>query len=350
MPRRTTSEPGSWTDTVRAAWDEDLPDDAETGLDSDDADDLAQQEENAPVVARIPSLDDRPTVVRNRYRGWAERLAGASAGLGPAERLLALRLVLWICAAGAWPGSDSGWLATVGKATEALGHSPDPPTDVEPATASLAAVALSVLRSRAPRSQRLEANRVFDRAAGAVSHLLPSLEPVYVEEYTKLLSDAFGPAAELGMVVEVVNEVVQHDPLADAVRALEDHDIWDAHVHGRVIHTTKAFGNPVLPAMQAVGFADSINQAVGAWAGTPDNWALVIWSKPDLVVFTHAKGARWIHYRLPGSYTPRLCAYGDKGIDRRFLYQESFGETTTSASVEACLETIGLTSPQPPQC
>ncbi len=338
----------AWSETVRAAWDEDLPDDEAGSLDSDDADDIAQEQAPA-TVARIPSLADQSSYTKGRYRRWAERLAAAAPGLGAPERLVALRLVLWIIAADAWPVTDTSWLAVLGRATEALGKAPEPPPQVEAATASLAAVAVSILRAHAPRTQSGEATRTYQRAVSAVGHLLAGTDAAYVDEYTRYLSDAFGPAVSAAVVEDVAAEIVQGDPLADAVRALEEHDIFDAHVHGRLLHTSKVFSNPVLPALQAVGLAEAAG-VVGAWSGTSASWALVIWAEPDLVVFTHGKTDRWFHYRLTGIYTPRACAYADKGIDRRFLVRESFGNQPPCEAAVRSLASVGLTSPTPPDC
>lgn len=339
---------GAWSETVRAAWDEDLPDDGAGSLDSDDADDIAQEQAPA-AVAHIPSLADQSSYTKGRYRRWAERLATAAPDLGTPERLVALRLVLWIIAADAWPATDTSWLAVLGQATEALGKAPEPPPQVEAATASLAAVAVSILRAHAPRTQSGNATRIYQRAVSAAGHLLAGTDAAYIEEYTRYLSDAFGPAVSPAVVKDVAAEIVQADPLADAARALEEHDIFGAHIHGRLLHTTKMFANPVLPALQAVGLAEDAG-AVGAWAGTSESWALVIWTEPDLVVFTHGKTDRWFHYRLTGIYTPRACAYADKGIDRRFLVRESFGNQPPSEAALRNLASVELDAPAPPAC
>ncbi len=159
---------GAAPDVVNADWDEELLDEAELGLEGDDADYIAQSD-TAPIMARLPSLADQPGYIRNRYRNWATKLSDLSAMLSAPERLLALRLVLWTAAAGAWETDDQAELAVIGKATEALAAPPEAPVEIEPETASLAAVALSILRAQAPRTATLEPTRIFNRAAAAVA-------------------------------------------------------------------------------------------------------------------------------------------------------------------------------------
>jgi hypothetical protein len=95
---------------------------------------------------------------------------------------------------------------SLGQATEALGKAPDPPPPVEAPTASLAAVAVSTLRVHGPRTQSGESTRIYQRAVTAVGHLLSGTEATYIEEYTRYLSDAFGPAVRPAVVDELAAE------------------------------------------------------------------------------------------------------------------------------------------------
>lgn len=336
-------------DVIRAEWDEDLPDEDELGLDEDDADDLAQAETAPAVVARLPALSDLTDQVRARYRNWAANLARLAPTLPAPERLLALRLILWTAAAGAWPDSDpTAEMAVIGKATEALSAPPAAPSEIEPETASLAAVALSILRAQAPRTTSYEPSRIFNRAAVAVAHLLPANDDRYIAEYTKLLDQAWGRAVDPAVIADIAAEIVQADPLADAIMALEEEDVFDAHRHSRLLHLPSAYPNPTMKALAAVGLAEKA-EPVGAWAGTPDNWALLIWRRPDVAVVAAKNNVRrWALYRLTGTYTPRICWYGEKQLDRRFLLEESFGPSPLPAPIRALLEAVGLDQAAPP--
>lgn len=341
--------PGTISDVIRADWDEELPEENEAGLEDDTAEEM-DQTGTQTVVARLPSLMEQPEYVRGRYRKWATHLAEVAETLGPPERLLALRLVLWTAAAGAWHPDDTSGLAVIGKATEALAKPPEIPVEAEPATASLAAVAVSILRAHAPRTSDLEPARIFERTAAAVQHLLPGLKDQYVAEYTKVLDEAYGRTVAPDVVAEVAAEIVQADPFEEAILALEEHDVYDAHRHGQLLHLPSHYGNPTMMALTAVALAEEADP-VGAWAGTPENWALVVWHKPDIAIVTHKKKLRrWARYRLTGTYTPQTCVYGEKQLDRRFLVEEPFGPAPLNETMNALLASVGLEDPAPPDC
>lgn len=340
---------GASADVIPADWDEELPDESEPGLEGDSAEEM-DQVGPAAVVARLRDLMEQPDYVRRRYRRWATKLADLADTHGPAERLLVLRLVLWTAAAGAWHPDDHGGLAAIGKATEALTKPPEAPVEIEPATASLAAVAISILRAQAPRTADLEPKRIFDRTAAAVQHLLPGLEERYVEEYTNVLDEAYGQAVDLDVVAEVAAQVVQSDPFGDAVLALEEYDVYDAHRHGRLLHLPSPYPNPMMMALTAVALAEAADP-VGAWAGTSENWALVIWHKPEIAVVTERKNLRhWTRCKLIGSYTPHTCVYGDKQLDRRFIVEEPLGPAPLSEEMKALLDSVALEREAPPGC
>lgn len=164
----------------------------------------------------------------------------------------------------------------------------DLPERIEPQVGSLAAVALAVLRSHAPRYEITPETIAFNEASQAVDRLLPAVDSAYVTEYTTLLDTAFGPAVDPAAVLDVASDVVQNDPLADAVWSLAEKG-RDVHRHGRLLlHVTGRFSNPALVALEAVGAAEDAS-LVGAWADSGSDsgegaWALVVWRRPDLIV------------------------------------------------------------------
>ena len=93
-----------------------------------------------------------------------------------------------------------------------------------------------MIPGRAPRTTSYESSWIFNKTAAAVAHLLPAHDPRYVEEYSKILDEAWGRAVAPDVVADIAGEIVQADPLADAVMALEEEDVFDAHRHGRLLH------------------------------------------------------------------------------------------------------------------
>lgn len=284
----------AFQDLLPVSWDERFTDDSEGALDEDDTEAVAAgtapEDAGAEAgTAALPDLRQADQEVRRRYRRWVERLVALAPRTAPPERMLIVRLTLWTVAAGAWSPGRGDWLSLLSRAVRALDRG-DLPERIEPQVGSLAAVALAVLRSNAPRYDVTPETLAFNEASQAVGHLLPAVDPAYVAEYTALLDTAFGPAVDQAAVLDVASDVVQDDPLADAVWTLAEKD-RDVHRHGQVLlHVTGRFSNPALAALEAVGAAEGA-PLVGAWAGSGSGsgsgdgpWALVVWRRPDLVV------------------------------------------------------------------
>jgi hypothetical protein len=333
---------------LRRSWDEQFADDSEAGLEDDDAETVAEERANAPALPL--SLPDLRRVaneqVRRRYRRWAERLTDAAPRLGTPERMLVTRLLLWTAAAGAWDHDDGTWVSLLAESLVALG-SADLPAEVEPQLASLAAVGLSVLRSQTPRYTHTEETFAYQTAAESVAHLLPAATLEYTDEYCQLLDAEFGSAVDPEIVQLHAAEVVQADPVADAVWALEEHG-RDVHRHGNhLLHVTGRFGNPLLAALEAIGAAQQAD-LVGAWAtSNTGKWALCLWRKPDLITID-ARGPipLWRHYQLAGLITPNGLAVQKSFEGAQTIRHVPFAQPFPEATM--LLDQLGLTSPEPP--
>lgn len=339
----------AWADAVVAEWDEDVEDDDEAALEDDDAANVANDADEVRQRApQLPSLIDQPERVRRRYRTWVARVADATELLGPAERLIATRLVLWTVAAGAWPSSDLSWVPRLSTAVQSLGIG-EVPEQVEAQTGSLAAVALSVLRAQAPRHQATAEGRELARATRASAHLLVAADERYIAEYTRLLDEAFGAAAHEKVVLDLVHEILELHPLDVARRACLDLGL-ETHRHGQIIHVEDEHSNPQLAALQAVGMAED-HDPVGAWAHGKSGWSLVIWRRPDVLV---AQGGgqhtTWQHFVLPSLISPRVAASIDGRLRPEHRKWSSFPGEALSAVVADLLASVGLDDPEPPSC
>ncbi|WP_158689571.1 hypothetical protein [Streptomyces niveus] len=350
-----TSTP--FQDLLPVSWDERFTDDIEAALDDDDAEAVAAEHDPEAAGAEanaitLPDLRQADQEVRRRYRRWVERLVALAPQLGPPERMLVVRLTLWTVAAGAWPPAHTDWLPLLSRAVRTLNRN-DLPERIEPQVGSLAAVALAVLRSHAPRYEITPETLAFNEASQTVGHLLPAVDSAYVAEYTALLDTAFGPAVDQAAVLDVASDVVQDDPLADAVWSLAEKG-RDVHRHGRLLlHVTGRFSNPALVALEAVGAAEDA-PLVGAWADSGSDsgeraWALVVWRRPDLIVVDARRPIPlWRHYRLTGLVGPRALA-----AQRGFETAASVPHGPRNQPFELAhqvLSDFGLVGPRPPQC
>ncbi|MGY5099648.1 hypothetical protein [Streptomyces sp. 900105245] len=342
-------------DLLPVSWDERFTDDIEAALDEDDAEAVAAQHDPEAAgaeagAAALPDLRQADQEVRRRYRRWVERLVALAPHLGPPERMLVVRLALWTVAAGAWPPANTDWLPLLSRAVRALDRN-DLPERIEPQVGSLAAVALAVLRSHAPRYEITPETLAFSEASQAVGHLLPAVDSAYVTEYTALLDTAFGRSVDQAAVLDVASDVVQDDPLADAVWSLTEKG-RDVHRHGQLLlHVTGRFSNPALVALEAVGAAEDA-PLVGAWAGSDSGgeaWALVIWRRPDLIVVDARRPTPlWRHHRLAGLVGPRALA-----AQRSFESVASVPHGPRNQPFELAhqvLSDLGLAGPRPPRC
>ncbi|MFD9489534.1 hypothetical protein ACFWBX_37305 [Streptomyces sp. NPDC059991] len=335
------------------SWDERFTDDVEAALDDDDAETVAAADAPAAAdtgtdVATLPDLRRAGQEVRRRYERWVERLVALAPHLGPPERMLVVRLTLWTIAAGVWPPTRTDWVPLLSRAIRALDRQ-DLPEQIEPQIGSLAAVALAVLRSHAPRHEITPETVAFNEACQAVSHLLPAVEPAYVTEYTALLDTAFGPAVDQAAVLDIASDVVQADPLDDAERTLTERG-RNVRRHGpQLLHVTGRFSNPALAALEAVGAAEDA-PLVGAWASSDSGsgaWALVIWRRPDLIVVDASRRASlWRHHRLTGLVGPRALA-----AQRSFETAASVPHGPRNQPFELALQLLSdfnLPGPRPP--
>jgi hypothetical protein len=334
----------------RTSWDEQFTDDTEIGLDDDDAEAVAEERKDDTAPAQPLTLPDlRRGVsesVRRRYRRWAGRLTNAAERLGTPERMLVTRLLLWAVAAGAWDRDDHSWVALLAESLCVLGKA-DLPAEAEPQVASLAAVALSVLRTAAPRYVYAEETLAYETAAQSVAYLLPAVDPIYVDEYRQLLDEAFGSAVNPETVQNCAAEVIQADPVADAVWALAENG-RDAHLHeGRLLHVVGKFGNPILAAIETVGAAQKAS-IVGAWAtSVSGRWALCMWRKPDLITIDGSGPVPlWRHYQLTGLVNPQGLAK-QKGFEGAASIPHG-PFTKPFPEAMALLDQLGLTSADPP--
>ncbi len=316
LPQSSQADREGETDAGRGSWDE--------------------NEGNAGV----------PEQVRARYRRWAATMAELSHALPIAERLLAIQAVLCVVGQGLWDADDQGWYTLLAEAVRGLSDD-DLPAEAEAAAGSLAAVVLSILRASAPRYWQTRETRDYAETSSAVGHLLLAADPDRIAEYASWLGAAFGSAALPAVVLDVVAEVIDPDPIADVISGLAEIG-RDAHAHGpRLLHLSGRFGNPVLAALEGVGAVQDMD-FVGVWAtSTAGPWALIIWRNPDLLIVDGRSAAPlWQHRRLSPLQRPKALAAG-KNLSSAALVSHG-PQNRAFPEAGALLHLLGLSSPNPP--
>ena len=301
--------------------------------------DGAYRDENQEIV-------DVPEQVRARYRRWAATMAELSHALPIAERLLAIQAVLCVAGRGMWDDDDQGWYRLLAGALRGLAES-DLPVEAEAAAGSLAAVALSVLRASTPRYWQTRETHDYRETSTAVGHLLLAADEDRIAEYARWLGSAFGSAALPAVVLDVVTEVIDPDPMADAISGLAEIG-RHAHAHGpRLLHLAGEFGNPVLAALDGVGSVQDMD-FVGAWATSATGpWALIIWRDPDMVIVDGRSAVPlWQHRRLTPLQRPKALA-GGKNLSSAPLVSHG-PQNRPFPEAAALLHLLGLSSPNPP--
>lgn len=236
---------------VGVSWIESALSDTEVGLDEDTAELAAEELDSlAGDGPQLPDLRSQTLQIRRRYRRWAERLADVAADLGPAERLLVVRLLMWTAAAGAWDDDEPGWTALLAKALRHLADA-DLAEKAEPHVGSLAAVALAVLRWVAPRAERAPQSLHYEQAQEAVGHLLLAAQPEFIAEYGRELQATFGGTVNPEPVRDLIEEIVRADPLEQAMWALIERN-HDVHIDGQLMHVVGSYSNPKLVVLEAL--------------------------------------------------------------------------------------------------
>jgi hypothetical protein len=284
--------------------------------------------------------------VRARYRRWAAKMAELSQALPIAERLLAIQSVLCVVAQGAWDDDDQGWYLLLAGALRGLSDG-DLPVEAEAAAGSLAAVALSILRASTPRYWQTRETHDYLETSRAVSYLLLAADEDRVAEYVSWLGTAFGSAALPAVVLDVAAEVMEPDPLADAISGLAEIG-REAHAHGpNLLHLTGKFGNPVLAALEGVGAIQDMDFS-GVWAtSTTGPWALIVWRSPDMVIVDGRSAVPlWQHRRLSPLQRPKSLA-GGKDLSGAPLVPHG-PQNRPFPEAAALLHLLGLSAPNPP--
>lgn len=199
-------------------------DDSVGTLDTDADTDVDADPDRPPNLT--DELNRRTPDQRSRYKQFVERLIGRSPSYPMVVRTLALRTVIHAIAAQLW--SDAAWPPLLADAIRALGTVGDQPHEAErTSAASLAAIALALLRTDVPKLSRRDEHALrYEKAGQAVRALLSYIDQERVEILAQELPGRLSGASGVLAVERAVDEIVH--PLTGIERALrilaDEHD------------------------------------------------------------------------------------------------------------------------------
>jgi hypothetical protein len=292
---------------------------------------------------------------RKARRSLADAVANAMPEYPAARRLALLTAVLIAVQAGTWdePLGEQGWIRVVSKALESLDRD-DIPDRLSPQVASWAALATYLMHQHRPTTGRVAETLSYEKAARAVSHLFPDADAGLVADYAGPFTNKNGSPVDADAVLYVIEVIVQDDPLATAVDALDGaHPDWQVHKHNdALLHVDGGFRNTFLPAAEAVDAIPEMARPVAVYAtGAGVGWTIAIRCDGTLIHVERGPqgGVTWQQYRLGSLTSPTGLA---RDPERRTRARVNHGrqDQPFPAAIEALTATgFGLSDP-PTEC
>lgn len=353
LPRLADTESGS------VPWIDIITDEQAVGLDTDEsATEVDENLTSGEVEATMRDLIDHGNDVERlkaARRRWVVRATAVTPSLSIPSRLLILRIALAFWTAGNWDERDPEPFTLTRDLVRTL-NIDNQPEELADRAASLAAIALTVMRQRTDVTIGTEETIRYSQARDAARPLLVKAAEESIDFYVTGLRNANGGALTSGHVTETLEDLVGDDPLAELQAAMEAKG-FDIHRPAPTfIHIHKAGGNAELSALEAVGFAHD-HDGIVVWATTDQGrWACIGWRAPDLVsVFNFGAQVRWRHQRLlSGGPEAAARAFNNairsgEGLSRLpgVINRLNYRMTPEAAAVLALL---GVESPHEPPC
>ena len=329
-------------------------------LDDDDADtdgaDLAAEvlNDRSPVEHLATAASENP----RRYRRWARTGVDTMPALTATGRLAIVRLIVWMMAARVWEDDDTDGVILLAQALTCLASEPTP-GDLEASAGSLGAVALAILDRKLDQRHGTPTALAVRKARNEIAYLLPAVDSDRVSAYLRHLAGAevvsgLGFTVEFDDVIEIADQVVQNDDIADALARLLDADRDAYRPSPLTLHISATTTRPDLVALEAISYAESTD-LMAAWCSTPTKWALVLWRRPDFIVVNGAATGppKWQHFKT-ARVTLRAVVQGERShseTDRIFSLADRVPHTPWIKPVALGLEILaelGLPGPYPP--
>jgi hypothetical protein len=295
------------------------------------------------------------TAERRRARRRLEAMAEDAASLTASQRLAVLAMILCGVQAELWDGplGDEGWIRVVSRVLEMLGNG-DIPDPLSARAATWAALAIYLMHEHRPTTGRPAQAVQYEKAADAVSYLLPDTDAALLAGFAEPFTNGNGNPVDPDAVLDVIALIVQDDPLAVAVDILgANHPAWDVHKHGAaLLHVDGDFRATFLPAAQALEAVPGTG-TVTVWAtGSTAAWTLAVRCDGTLIRVERGIAGRftWHHYRLGALTSPVGIARDPERANRTLISHGPLNRPFDEA-IEALVATgVNLAADPPSEC
>ncbi len=288
------------------------------------------QEETLEAVQEWENREDGFTdQQKQRWRGWTKRAVNACApGDGApvpplAVRLLVTRVVVRLLGVGVWNSGDESWRPELTRLARGLIREEEaiPEQALEQAclvTAVCAGLLLEdvPLNAGTPGSQ--EARTTWSRLRERVALADPELDSGLLLAPEVPHARVLGPAG----LERVVRLAWEDDPLVHVREELLETSGWTLETDSGVHRVYGDFTNPVPVAARVAEILEEHIGPVIVHAQGPKAWALLVWSRPMMLLASRPIGSAWRLYRVDPPATPS-SRLGGEGLSRVGLLRTS---------------------------
>jgi hypothetical protein len=274
-------------------------------VDDDFASEIEEFQSHKPNTQS--NRDDEPDL-RRRRREWCWKIEKIESKLPLPAQMAALRVVLGLYCSGNWDyTNDDDALTLIGNLLLGL--------DVEEGTtaqqisaASLAGVAIAMVRDRMSFDAHTQATLQFDHLAEKFSEILKSADYQYIIEYSLNMINRHDAPIEPDYVWDTVNSITSKDALARLIAGARDLD-WDiSRIGVSAAEISGNFTDPSGALMRALSIIDE-DLSIAIRTQSTNGWAAAAWIYPDLYLVEPGRShQRWRHWQLGGLVGPSAFA------------------------------------------
>jgi hypothetical protein len=205
-----------------------------------------------------------------------------------------------------------------------------------------------------PTTGRPGESVLYEKAADAVSYLLPDTDAALLAGLAEPFTNGNGSPVDVDAVLDVIAIIVQDDPLAVAVDIMgANHPAWDVHKHGpALLHVDGDFRATFLPAAEALEAVPGPG-TVTVWAtGSTAAWTLA--ARRDGALIRVERGIAgqftWRHYRLGALTSPVGIARDPERANRSVISHGPLNRPFDEAIEVLAATGVNLTADPPSQC